>query len=49
MLRCLLWTADWTIALAKATGENGIVKGLDFSENMLKVGKKKVKPYPQWS
>ena len=28
-------TADWTIALAKATGGNGIVKGLDFSENML--------------
>ena len=38
-------TADWTIALAKATGGNGIVKGLDFSENMLAVGKKKVLPY----
>lgn len=40
-------TADWTIALAQAVGENGIVKGLDFSENMLKVGAEKVKPYPQ--
>ena len=38
-------TADWTIALAKATGGNGIVKGLDFSENMLAVGQKKVLPY----
>lgn len=38
-------TADWTIALAKATAGNGIVKGLDFSENMLAVGKKKVLPY----
>jgi len=38
-------TADWTIALAKATGGDGIVKGLDFSENMLSVGKKKVLPY----
>lgn len=34
-------TADWTIALAKAVGEEGTVKGLDFSENMLKVGKDK--------
>lgn len=40
-------TADWTIALAKATGEQGVVKGLDFSKNMLKVGAEKVKPYPQ--
>ena len=31
--------------LAKATGGNGTVKGLDFSENMLAVGKKKVLPY----
>ena len=38
-------TADWTIALAKAVGGDGIVKGLDFSENMLSVGKKKVLPY----
>lgn len=35
-------TADWTIALAKAVGEDGVVKGLDFSENMLKVGQEKV-------
>lgn len=35
-------TADWTIALAKAVGENGTVTGLDFSENMLKVGNEKV-------
>src|SRR5690606_21750205 len=40
-------TADWTVALAKATGEKGIVKGLDFSKNMLKIGAEKVKPYPQ--
>ncbi|KYG88940.1 demethylmenaquinone methyltransferase [Metasolibacillus sp. FSL H7-0170] len=40
-------TADWTIALAEAVGETGVVKGLDFSENMLKVGAEKVKPYPQ--
>lgn len=40
-------TADWTIALAKAVGEQGEVKGLDFSKNMLKVGETKVKPYPQ--
>ena len=40
-------TADWTIALAKAVGEQGEVKGLDFSQNMLKVGEKKVEPFPQ--
>ncbi|MDQ0257482.1 demethylmenaquinone methyltransferase/2-methoxy-6-polyprenyl-1,4-benzoquinol methylase [Evansella vedderi] len=36
-------TADWTIALGKATGEKGEVYGLDFSKNMLSVGEKKVK------
>lgn len=40
-------TADWTIALAEAVGEKGVVKGLDFSKNMLKVGEQKVIPYPQ--
>lgn len=35
-------TADWTIALANAVGPNGEVTGLDFSENMLKIGQKKV-------
>ena len=35
-------TADWTIALAEAVGEDGKVYGLDFSENMLNVGKEKV-------
>lgn len=40
-------TADWTIALAKAVGGNGTVKGLDFSQNMLKVGEQKVQDYPQ--
>jgi len=40
-------TADWTIALAQAVGKQGTVKGLDFSQNMLKVGEEKVKPYPQ--
>ena len=35
-------TADWTIALAEAVGEEGKVCGLDFSKNMLKVGEEKV-------
>lgn len=35
-------TADWTIALAEATGPTGKICGLDFSENMLKIGEKKV-------
>ncbi|PQD96908.1 bifunctional demethylmenaquinone methyltransferase/2-methoxy-6-polyprenyl-1,4-benzoquinol methylase [Pradoshia eiseniae] len=35
-------TADWTIALAEAVGEEGKVCGLDFSKNMLKVGAEKV-------
>lgn len=35
-------TADWTIQLAKAAGPTGVIKGLDFSENMLKVGVDKV-------
>ncbi|MCK0472127.1 demethylmenaquinone methyltransferase [Halalkalibacter sp. APA_J-10(15)] len=35
-------TADWTIALAEAVGENGQVIGLDFSENMLKIGQEKI-------
>lgn len=34
-------TADWTIALSKAVGPNGEVAGIDFSENMLKVGETK--------
>ena len=38
-------TADWTIALAEATGGDGIVKGIDFSESMLAVGKTKIVPY----
>lgn len=40
-------TADWTIALANATGTTGTVTGLDFSQNMLNVGKEKVGNYPQ--
>ena len=36
-------TADWTIALADAVGPTGEVIGLDFSQNMLKIGQKKVK------
>ncbi|PLR75644.1 bifunctional demethylmenaquinone methyltransferase/2-methoxy-6-polyprenyl-1,4-benzoquinol methylase [Bacillus sp. V3-13] len=36
-------TGDWTIALAKATGSDGEVIGLDFSQNMLKIGEEKVK------
>lgn len=35
-------TADWTIALAEAVGPSGEVVGLDFSQNMLNVGKQKV-------
>jgi demethylmenaquinone methyltransferase/2-methoxy-6-polyprenyl-1,4-benzoquinol methylase len=35
-------TADWTIALAEAVGFAGEAVGVDFSENMLEVGKKKV-------
>ena len=36
-------TADWTIALAEAVGEEGKVYGLDFSKNMLKIGEQKIK------
>ncbi|UTR08393.1 demethylmenaquinone methyltransferase [Alkalihalobacillus sp. LMS6] len=35
-------TADWSIALSEAVGDSGKVVGLDFSENMLLVGKEKV-------
>ncbi|HWO75864.1 MAG TPA: demethylmenaquinone methyltransferase [Bacillus sp. (in: firmicutes)] len=38
-------TGDWTISLAKAAGPTGKVIGLDFSENMLKVGREKVKSF----
>lgn len=34
-------TGDWTIALSKAVGPTGEVTGIDFSENMLEVGKEK--------
>ncbi len=34
-------TGDWSIALANATGENGKVIGLDFSENMLSIAEEK--------
>ncbi|MCF6137578.1 demethylmenaquinone methyltransferase [Pseudalkalibacillus berkeleyi] len=36
-------TADWTIAMAEAIGDKGQAYGLDFSKNMLEVGKEKVK------
>jgi demethylmenaquinone methyltransferase / 2-methoxy-6-polyprenyl-1,4-benzoquinol methylase len=36
-------TGEWTFALAEAAGESGQVTGLDFSENMLKVGRAKLK------
>lgn len=39
-------TADWTIALAKETGPEGQVKGLDFSQNMLSVGHEKTANIP---
>lgn len=38
-------TADWTIALANAVGQDGKVVGLDFSKNMLKIGQDKVKDF----
>ncbi len=44
--RCLdvcCGTGDWSIALSEAVGPEGQVTGLDFSENMLKVGREKVK------
>ncbi|WP_291291817.1 demethylmenaquinone methyltransferase [Enterococcus sp.] len=34
-------TGDWALALAAATGPTGKVIGIDFSENMLAVAKKK--------
>ena len=35
-------TGDWTLDLADAIGSEGGVTGLDFSENMLEIAKKKV-------
>lgn len=35
-------TCDWTISLAEAVGPSGKAVGLDFSQNMLDVGAKKV-------
>jgi demethylmenaquinone methyltransferase / 2-methoxy-6-polyprenyl-1,4-benzoquinol methylase len=39
-------TADWTLALGEKVGEEGKVFGLDFSQNMLSIGKEKVKESP---
>ncbi|MDN4608739.1 demethylmenaquinone methyltransferase [Sporosarcina highlanderae] len=39
-------TGDWTISLAEATGKDGSVTGLDFSEGMLASARPKVKEYP---
>jgi demethylmenaquinone methyltransferase/2-methoxy-6-polyprenyl-1,4-benzoquinol methylase len=39
-------TGEWTFALANAAGKKGNVIGLDFSENMLKVGREKLKKRP---
>ncbi|UII54640.1 demethylmenaquinone methyltransferase [Cytobacillus spongiae] len=39
-------TADWTISLSDAVGQEGHVIGLDFSKNMLKIGEEKVKKHP---
>ncbi|AQS59232.1 demethylmenaquinone methyltransferase [Desulforamulus ferrireducens] len=36
-------TADWAIAMAEKVGATGKVYGLDFSQNMLAVGKEKIK------
>jgi demethylmenaquinone methyltransferase/2-methoxy-6-polyprenyl-1,4-benzoquinol methylase len=38
-------TGDWTLLLADAVGPNGEVTGLDFSKNMLKIGKEKVEHF----
>jgi demethylmenaquinone methyltransferase/2-methoxy-6-polyprenyl-1,4-benzoquinol methylase len=35
-------TADWTLAMAEKVGSGGEAYGLDFSENMLKIGQTKV-------
>lgn len=35
-------TADWTLAMAEAVGPTGKAVGLDFSQNMLKIGQEKV-------
>ncbi|MFN7252198.1 MAG: demethylmenaquinone methyltransferase [Anaerobacillus sp.] len=40
-------TADWTIALGQAVGNEGKVYGLDFSKNMLSIGQEKVRNIPQ--
>ncbi|GAA0297116.1 demethylmenaquinone methyltransferase/2-methoxy-6-polyprenyl-1,4-benzoquinol methylase [Gracilibacillus halotolerans] len=34
-------TGDWSFSLAEAVGESGTVIGLDFSENMLSIAKKR--------
>ena len=39
----MLWNSRLDIALAEAVGPNGEVTGIDFSENMLKVGEEKLK------
>ncbi|MFL0494753.1 demethylmenaquinone methyltransferase [Priestia megaterium] len=39
-------TADWTLAMAEAVGKTGEAVGLDFSQNMLKIGEEKVKNSP---
>ncbi|WP_240375598.1 demethylmenaquinone methyltransferase [Bacillus piscicola] len=36
-------TADWTIQLAQAAGPGGSVTGIDFSHNMLSIGRRKIK------
>ncbi|HWJ80533.1 MAG TPA: demethylmenaquinone methyltransferase, partial [Niallia sp.] len=38
-------TADWTLSLADQVGPTGEVIGLDFSENMLQIGKQKTVNY----
>lgn len=38
-------TADWTIALAEAVGPDGKIYGLDFSQNMLRIGRDKVQTH----
>lgn len=36
-------TGDWTLSLAERTGEKGRVVGLDFSQKMLEVARRKLK------
>lgn len=40
-------TGDWTVELSKHLGRNGSITGLDFSENMLEIAKRKLNQQPR--